>query len=218
MKHYIFTRWNLLDRETDIYNNPKIKNPEKWMAHRIKLFEKYTLPSLKKQTNQNFTWLLAFSEQTPSEIICRYDYIDNIQIIYEYPTDWLNANLPNSEYVITSRIDNDDYYYEDFVKEVQNEASASLFLWKKPDFELVIDVEGVQFDEKTGKFYDNARVSNNSPFISFVEPVRKELKTVYYCSHTNMEGNFLSTKIKKRLSCMVIHDKNICNKIVGSEL
>lgn len=54
-KHYILTRWNLLDSKTDIYNNPLIENPERWMQHRMELFEKYTLPSLKSQTCQNFT-------------------------------------------------------------------------------------------------------------------------------------------------------------------
>lgn len=162
---------------------------------------------------------MAFSDQTSDKILKKYDYINNIKIIFEYPKDWLNNHLPSSEFVITSRIDNDDYYFPDFIKEVQNKFSISQFLWKRKEpFELVVDVDGVQLDLKMGKFYTNNRRSNNSPFISFCEPVREELKTVLYRSHSTMHGLFLNTKIKKKLSCMVVHDWNICNKIVGSEL
>ena len=203
MKHFIFTRFNLTHPTIGrcVYNNTE------WMNHRCQLFEKYTLPGIRQQTCKDFTVLLAFDEKTPEKYINKYKNEPNIKIIYEYPPDWLKKQGLKGD-VLTSRLDNDDYYMPEFVELVQKECT------RKP---LLIDVQGVQLDRKTGKFYDNGRVSNNSPFISLYEDA-KDMKTVFFCSHTKMEWHFESVKVPKVLSCMVIHERNVCNKIVGSEL
>lgn len=211
-KHYIFTRFNLLNRETDIYNNPDIPDPETWMAHRIKLFEKYTLAGMLRQTNKNFTWLLAFSEKTPKDIIKKYDYLDNVKIIYQYPLDWMKRQTPEAEYIITSRIDNDDYYHPLFIEMIQTWAINS------QPYTGIIDIDYTQLDHATGEHYSSQRNTANSPFISLVESWDKDIKTVFHCSHTNMMNHFNHYKINMRMATMVIHDRNISNKIVGDKL
>ena len=207
IEHFIFTRFNVgvYDRE----------DAEEWMAHRIELFEQYTLNSIKNQTCQDFTWLLYFDERTPPEVLCKYDYVDNVRIIFEYHPDFLKTEPIDSHWVLTSRIDNDDYYCETFVEQVQEVAYEYSQTGVVP---LVIDVGGVQLAAKTGKFYTNERDRNNSPFISLLEPNNEDLFTVFHCSHTNMPDVFSSMKINDELSVMVIHDKNVCNKIIGSEI
>ena len=207
VKHYIFTRFN-----AGIYER---EDAEAWMEHRMDLFETYTLPAMQCQTCQDFTWLLYFDDRTPNDIICKYDYIDNVQIIYEYHKDWIQTEVIDNPWVLTSRIDNDDYYENTFVEQVQDVAYDYVKTGKEP---LVIDVGGLQYAHKTGKFYTNERERANSPFISLLERNRGELYTVYHCPHTHMPDEFASMKIYDNLSVMVIHDKNVTNRIIGTEL
>lgn len=116
-KHYILTRWNLLDAKTDVYNFGH-KNPNEWMQYRIFLFDKYCLPSIMNQTCQNFNWLLAFSKKTDPAILKKYESFKNIQIIFEHPTNWLRNNY-SDEWLLTSRLDNDDILEPDFIEEIQ---------------------------------------------------------------------------------------------------
>jgi hypothetical protein len=230
--HWVFTRYNLLDDKTSIYNNPAIPDPVDWMRHRTELFEKYTLPSMKAQTCKNFTWLLSFAKQTPYYLIPvkHWDY-SNIKIIYEYPRTFLRncylfGKFNKGDWIITTRLDNDDFLEPNYIREVQN------YLKEPPNFPcLIVDTDGVQWDIQTDKFYTTDRRTNNSPFLSFIEKVGTDwnslstgelitepLKTCFYCSHTNMINHFPSLKIQKKLYRMVIHDRNISNKIVGEEI
>lgn len=209
-KHYIFTRFNLLDDKTDIYNNFKIEDPEAWMEHRIKLFDR-TLPAMLSQTNQNFTWLLAFSIKTPVEIIEKYEHIHNIRVIYEYPKTWMKKVHPDADCLITSRLDNDDFYHPDFINTIQTYVNHT-WLINKPK---ILDIDYDQLDLATGLIYSSNRITPNSPFLSLMEPWGDDLKTCFHCSHTKMPDQFKAFKIRERLATMVIHDKNQSNKIVG---
>jgi hypothetical protein len=56
-----------------------------------------------------------------------------------------------------------------------------------------------------------------TPLLSGVRP-EEPIKTCFYCSHTKMIDHFPSMKIDKKLYRMVIHDRNISNRIVGKEI
>jgi len=226
MKHWIFTRFNRLDRHTSIYNNSVIPNPHVWMYKRMKLFEEITLPSVMAQSVKNFTWLLSFDMQTPRWIIKEYSKLDNVEIIYDYPKDHLislyGTVLNKGDWIITSRLDNDDIILPEYIEKVQSYFNEEF---------LLVDTDGTQLELSTGKEYTVERRSQNSPFISLIEQVGmpyrsvskdfiidEPVKTVYYCSHTKMEWHFPSLKIPQRLYKMVIHDHNVSNKIIGKEI
>lgn len=226
--HFLVTRWNLLDPTTDIYNYG-IDDPDAWVRRRANLFEKYCLPSVMNQTCQNFTWLLAFSQKTPPDITRRYRNLKNIKIIYEFPRDWLRKNY-SGEYLLTSRLDNDDIYEPDFVEKVQNNVKESAKVGSVGN--RIIDIDGVQWDMKSNKWYDSGRAAPNSPFMSLFENTKKDyysidpkfglikekIKTVLYCSHTKMTRHFVSAKIPKPLYIQCIHHENLANKINGGDL
>ena len=90
-KHFILTRFNLF-----LYgDNPyKIEDKELWMNHRIKLFEKYCLPSVQVQSCKDFTWIIAFDPETDPAVISTYDYLDNVEICYEQPHEYLRRKQP----------------------------------------------------------------------------------------------------------------------------
>ena len=227
-KHYLFTRWNLLDKNTTVYNNPAIKDPGEWMEHRMKLFDEFTLPSVMMQTCRNFTWLLSFDKKTPEWILSKYASFPGVEVIYEYPADYLrrHADLTKDEWIITSRLDNDDIILPEYIETVQSYFDETFRL---------VDVNGYQYDLATKKHSDPDRAGCTSPFISLIEQVGTPwqsissdpseqrlidmpVKTVYYCSHSKMEWHFPSVKNQKRLYKMVIHDRNISNKITGYEI
>lgn len=226
--HYILTRFNLLNPTTDIYNNPKIDNPKEWMQHRINLFDKYTLPSIMKQTCKDFTWLLSFSQKTPQNVINKYKNLRNIRVIYEYPVDYLRKTY-KKDWLLTTRFDNDDILLPGFVEKVQYHVKKST---KVGSFRTeVIDVLGVQWDMKANKWYDSGRNMYNSPFLSLFENTKKPflschvgfgiiegIKTAMYCSHTKMIQHFSACRIEDPLAVMCIHDRNISNSIVGGDL
>lgn len=232
-KHYLFTRWNLLDANTTIYNNPSIKDPEAWMEHRMKLFER-TIESVMLQTYTNFTWLLAFDSRTPSKYYQKYQEFPRVKVIFKYPADWLREEIASvfygygltGDWLITSRLDNDDIILPEYIETVQSYFDGKF---------LLVDTGGYQYDLATKKHYDPDRAGCTSPFISLIEQVgtpwqsiatdpkeakliTEPVKTVYYCSHSKMEWHFPSVKNQKRLYKMVIHDRNISNKITGYEI
>ena len=228
-----------MDANTTIYNNPAVEDPEEWMEHRMKLFDELTLPSVICQTCTDFTWLLAFDRNTPEWIKDKYMSFPNVMIAYNYPADHIKneysaINVPpyNGDWIITSRLDNDDIILPEYIETVQSYFDKT--------FKLV-DVNGYQYDLATGKHYDPDRAGCTSPFISLIEqvgtpwqsigmgevitgnPSEKKLikdpvKTVYYCSHGKMEWHFPAVRSRKRLYKMVIHDRNISNKITGHEI
>ena len=226
--HFVFTRWNLLDSKTTIYNNPAVPDPEAWMEHRIKLFNEYCLPNMMLQKG-SFTWLLAFAPGTPKWITDEYATFPHVKIIFEYPRDWLRRQpIKHGEWVISSRIDNDDTVSINYIERVQAQFNERV---------LLVDIDGVKRDLSTGKYHTVERHSNNSPFISLIEqagvkgtsisndPRERELfddfnhnlRTVYYCSHSKLEWHFPSMKIQEKLYTMNLHSRNVINKLEGNE-
>jgi hypothetical protein len=194
--HYIITPFNygLYKRSWD---------KEAWMEQRLDIFRRYTLPSLQRQTNQNFKWLIRFDPDTPE--IPDFGY-DNIVISHDAGAgQYLNKHV-RTPWLITSRIDNDDYYEPTFVEEIQRCFDER---------EMIIDVDGRQLDAKTGLFYAFPKYRMNSPFLSLIEKRRERYRTVKCYNHGDMRNHFPGMKIHKKLVVQVIHDTNQMNRLTG---
>lgn len=207
-KHFILTRFNLGIYDNNSAYAEKIKDPDRWMAHRVELFERYCLPSVMKQTCQDFTWVIAFDPKTESRYIEQYDYFPFVQVCFEQPHLWLKRRPSEADWLITSRFDNDDQYRPEFVKRVQQAF----------DHETeVIDIDYDVMDSHSGKRYRSMRIRPNSPFLSLVEPWERDPKTALGRPHTVMCDLYPARKIGL-LATQVIHDRNICNKVTEVEL
>ena len=208
--HYIFCRYNLTLFSDNVYG---IEDPMEWMERRRHYFA-WLLMSLGVQTCQNFHFVLFVDANTPSDFIEELDdainkNVEDYQIFEGNHEDWIKQHKTKSDWVITSRIDCDDYYNEDFVKVIQDNF--------KEESEI-LDVKGLQYDSNGDDFYTSGRSNPNSPFITLIES-NKDIKTVYEIQHT-----FMPTKYKSRfagdapLYVQVIHDENISNKIMGVKI
>lgn len=153
-KHLILTRFNIAINygATTRKNNIQLKTScieEEWLEKRFDLFEKYTLPRMRVQTEKNFTWLVFFHSDTPEKYKKRVQeyktVMHNLVPVYMKPVDskchfddYLYEYIKGQKekWILTTRIDNDDLIAEDFteklqsaVKEMRKEECFLSFLW-----------------------------------------------------------------------------------------
>ena len=119
---YIITRFSIYDTSritTTLQSDEKYKEKlfdKQRLNFKFTVFEKITLPSINKQTNQNYTWLIYTSNELPDEymeklinltksndkikIICVNGFIDFF--------DNIRSKLKNKQKYFSMRLDDDD--------------------------------------------------------------------------------------------------------------
>ncbi len=218
-RHFLVTRFNLRVDSWDQTKNGEKVLTEDWLEKRFYLFENFCLPSVKNQHNQQFTWCIYFDENTPVPYRKRISVIaeaySNIKVFYINGADSLKSSLAtfikshvNSEdqYIITTRLDNDDMIHQEFIAVIQ-----SLFV---PAEKTVIDLQnGYQLCIEN----DHAEVRNYTnlfnPFISLVEEI-SFIKTVFSLKHKDWVK--IEDKIEykgNKLWCEVVHRSNMLNSV-----
>ena len=203
MNHFVVIRFNTGNTDPD------------WLEHRMKFFRAFTAPSLRSQTNQNFTPVLLVDPSTPDSIV---DEIKEVGLVYKInsgqkfaPRDtgfksFLTENT-DDEWVITSRLDSDDGYAKDFIERTQSVAL------KKNEF--IMFNNGMVW--KNDKFFLKTQVA--PPFISYIEKVSTKGKpigtvfTVKTHERALQSPNQQYTDRPKWL--MVSHDKNMITEKNG---
>ncbi len=226
MKHYLITEWNvdMVDME--------------WLTARQKLFEKITLPSVMAQSNVSFEWILVSDSRTPDEFKSVLNSYPATVFYYDWGNhDWESPEYNGSgtkggvmqrsidleyiakplqefigeqdtDYVITSRLDNDDGISTDHIDKIQKVAKQH---WKGDRFWLNL-VRGLKYCD--GYVYPVNSAA--SPFISFVEPPHK-LKTTYQVCHTEAKtSGYPMVQIRQGAPTwlQVIHGANLLNKLM----
>ncbi|MFI1772228.1 glycosyltransferase [Thalassobellus citreus] len=224
-KHIIITRFNLSKRwQSDKLGNTVLD--ENWLKDRFYLFENYCLPSIKSQTCLNFEWWVYFDEQLSPEYKKKNEALHssfaNFIPKYEKSYNYFETNMPkelhkkllksNVEWLITTRLDNDDILAKNTVEVIQKHISfkGACLLEIPVGYTMEIGEKSVLRQVTT---YLN-------PFISLVETVssKSQVKSVYYQEHNKWKG--VKNEIVSNLPqwIQVIHDKNISNSAAGKEI
>lgn len=216
-QHFILTKFNL-----GLYNgykrdkNGQKVNNDQWMEHRIKLFEKYCYPSIKKQVNQNFLWLVLFDPMTPQKYLKRIKNYQRYENFCPVFGGWFDDHIkqildPAKEYLITTRIDNDDAFHLQAIKSIQkrfNKENLCLL-----GFPIGYCLEGDHlFLNRSGTY----------SFLTLIEKIQRtdngvEMITVRRKDHLQF---YKSTKIKmiettRPMWLQIIHEKNLVNQAKG---
>ena len=216
-KHYIITRFNLRAKEWQFTKNSTKVLDDNWLKNRFELFEKYCLPSLIAQTNKNFEWVIFFDTETPQFFKDKIEgykqqlpnlvslFVENMELFLPTIQEYIKNN--NQEYVITTRLDNDDCVSKYFVEEIQKN-------FNKQEYEALDFIDGYSLqispDFKLGK-----KRHLYNPFISLVEK-KQNPTSVWSRSHTSWKRE---TRIKrildKRIWMVIIHQENKVNEFDG---
>lgn len=113
---------------------------EAWFDFRLSLFEAVTVPSMKAQSCQDFTWLLVVDQDMPVNARRRLDAaiesMPNVLVeAVEFKTDLKDtvvkiarraAEGRNADYVVTSRLDDDDAMHVDSFSRLHDEVRWTL--------------------------------------------------------------------------------------------
>ena len=218
-KHLLITRFNLKNPEwKQLTKNNESLLDDSWMNERLELFANYCFPSVVNQTNQNFEWLLYFDSTTSDthkskigEIIgnktnIKSFFIDGMPVFNESIIKYVEENI-STEYLITSRIDNDDCIHKDFINEIQKH-------FNKQDFLAIDNIEGYTLQIEPN-FILGKKEHIFNPFISLIEK-NENPKTVWHYVHNMWKKEpRLIHVTEKRLWLSVIHGKNKVNEFDG---
>jgi hypothetical protein len=214
-RHVMITRFNVLYR--DLAHTPAAGKglDASWLAERFDLFERYCLPSVLAQTSQDFIWLIYFNEATAPAFVERARRAcagrDNIRLMFCDAYDHalverdLRAELiPKPEWLLTTRLDNDDGLRRDFMKRVHDNLRFS-------HREALNFPNGIIY--AGGKTYLHRDESN--AFLSLIEPF-EDFKTVLFVMHPDMVQLAPVRQIEGDPAWLqVVHDNNIRNRVRG---
>jgi hypothetical protein len=201
LKHIIYTQfnWGWLDsNRKDVSGIPV--NTFEWLDRRVQLFEAYCLPSIENQSNKNFIWHIVFDERTPEEYYEKYEGRANIIITL---SDGLN-NLVNTalsedpcEYILTSRVDNDDALSTNYVDTVQKvakrhmeEGEEKIFI-NFPNGFYISPATDSSMHDNSSKIMARELFYNSNPFSSLLEKVvsnPKDLDTILAYYSAQLKG------------------------------
>ncbi|GGF17097.1 glycosyltransferase [Flavobacterium limi] len=215
-EHYLITRFNLKNPNWDVTKNNEELLTDEWMEDRMWLFENFCLPSVKAQSNKNFTWLLYLdtttAEKYKTKITDLTSATENIKLFFingmnEFYPEIQKATTSEKPYLITTRIDNDDVISKYFIDEVQKKFASQDF--------LAIDViKGYSLQIKPIYILGKKEHVFN-PFISLIEK-NENPKTVWFNDHTQWKKESRIIQVTdKRLWMSIIHEKNKVNEFDG---
>ncbi|WP_298236781.1 glycosyltransferase [uncultured Algibacter sp.] len=216
-KHFLITRFNLRQPDWKTTKNNVPVLTEEWHKNRFELFVKYCFYSVAAQTNKDFEWLVFFDTTTPKKYKLIIDELDKKLVNFKpFFVEGMEQFLPgiksyvsnfNQEYIITSRIDNDDCLSKDYIDAVQKQ-------FNQQNFTAIDFIDGYTIQTspniKIGKRFDQY-----NPFISLIEK-NDDPKTVWAIRHSHWKREKNIVQIRNhRTWAAVIHQENKINAFVG---
>ncbi|BCW84421.1 hypothetical protein NicSoilE8_20940 [Arthrobacter sp. NicSoilE8] len=129
--HVILTRFNLPSKGFESL----VRAQDGWLKERINLFERYCLPSVQRQTNRDFDWIIYFDPESPEWLLRRIEELNaknTFRPIFrtevspeELLSDIKETVSSHRPLLLTTNLDNDDALSCDFVQRVQDAATVS---------------------------------------------------------------------------------------------
>lgn len=215
--HIVLTKFNLKRPEFVMDRRGDPVQTDEWMAHRIRLFETYCFPSMRDQGRQNFTWLVLFDRDTPArygDLIKKYEAYDRFTPRFLAAPAANPAVLacireaaaPDCDFLITTRIDNDDAFRADAIEVIQSQFSGQ-------SFEFINLPEGAIV--KAEQAFIVREPSN--PFMTLIEKrAGRPFQTVYMDGHHRLGRHGPIRQVPGGPYWLrVIHERNMLNEAEG---
>lgn len=219
-KHFIITPFNI---DVGLKSRKEFLDFQ-FISNRFNFFQNLCYPSVYHQTNQNFSWLVFFDEETPNEFKKSIDKLQNnypnfspiytppnfkksypslIKLIYQHLT-------PLDNYLITTWLDSDDAVANNFVESIQKQFSSQ-------EFEYINFPFGYQVSQK-GLFFEQYLATQ---FLSLIEKIDNDILTCKVMSHhyihnLSRKGLPVRQVITEPLWLQLIHQDNEITKDIPS--
>jgi len=206
--HLILTRFNV--------RSGSIPASEDWLRHRLHYFRDVCCPSIRSQTSRQFRWLVFFDSERESW------FDDEIRRLSEdglFEPVWVEgpfdsgivasvaAEHSSAEWLITSRIDNDDALSHDYVEAVQSQ-------FREQAFEFINFQSGLQMTD-AGELFQTFDPSG--AFISLIEKrTNEQPRCVYFSPHAEVGRHGTIRQVKSHpMWLQMIHGRNLGNAVQG---
>ena len=95
---------------------PHLPTEESWIRNRIAFFERFTLPSLKAQTVQDFRVVLLCGRRFKA-ITSAHKWDPKVEISYQMGRDIFKNSL--ADWISITRIDSDDLFHKEAIEDVK---------------------------------------------------------------------------------------------------
>lgn len=212
-EHVIMTRFNLATPG----NESALRNEVGWLEERFELFETVCLPSVAQQTNQNFTWIIYFDTDTPVQFRKRIAQLQEKFAFNAYFTELFPASgwstslielvAPKTDYVLTTRLDNDDALTVDFVDRLHTAVAQN---------DSVIGA----YNFTSGFVVANDRLyclsHPRNAFFSWLDRNGETIKTAPSIQHMQLHKHGHIHQISGEGTWIqMVHTRNVSNKIRG---
>ncbi len=212
--HLLLTRFNL--KYGGLFD---ARYSDAWMAHRLDLFERFCLPSVARQIETDFRWLIFFDRERSEPWLATIDRLvgaGRFEPVFLDGDGELIAEVgrraAGKEVLLTSRLDNDDVIHPEYIADIRLEATTRLGRGLETPF--VIDVRRASWwDRERG---DVRRSVNRkvSPYATLVERNDGKPRTVLACGHNELAHTFGRVcRIDGYRTLTVVHDQNVLNSI-----
>jgi hypothetical protein len=212
--HIVLTRFNIAGRRPSRFDKGL---DEEWLAHRTGLFRRFCFPSVLNQSEKNFSWLVLLHAGTPPRIrgildecsrSCPQMRLVYVPVLQRRNLSSIVKRLTTSDYLITSRLDNDDALAVNFVETVQK-------AFRPAKLEFINFPNVACYDAVQGRFYTRLRRSN--PFLSLVEERTEAPKTAMFLRHPRAESGYAVRNVRTRtpMALAVTHERNLANTADG---
>lgn len=233
-QHFVLTRFNIGLYDTAIRDKSGRnirETADQWMEHRTKIFESFCMSSVQSQTCRNFKWLVAFDRKTAGRHLewVRHHEREDARFVPVFGSwdkandvlygDFFNSHIADrlehdTQFLITTRIDNDDAMNVRYVETIQK-------MFCEQDFSIINFPDGYSYH--FGRVYQYQHFS--SPFLSLVEKIdwsggTPRFHSVMSRKHTDFDdysygGRFLSFG---PMWIQNIHARNACNVVLGERV
>lgn len=145
---------------------------KEWIDERIGVFNRFTLRSLKNQTNQDFLTLVNYDPVTESlvmDALANHEKLpENVQFVTPKGANILK-NINGYEYLYVVRIDSDNLYHKSFIQQLHD-------CKPKDETQVLINQKGFVYDSVNGKLATYFQVSPS--FYTLVHKVEDYLNGI----------------------------------------
>ncbi|MGW8281548.1 glycosyltransferase (plasmid) [Sphingomonas aurantiaca] len=217
IRHVFLTRFNLATPGREARHRVRAS----WLEERFDLFERYCLPTMAAQTEQDFAWLIYFDDQTPDWARARIERARGVRDFHPCYTalfdadGWARTTLhvvddDRRDVLLTSNLDNDDGLAGDYVARVQAAARAA---WTGRRIALNV-TEG--FVMQGNALYRHRHRFN--AFSNLLES-HEAPKVVHAYSHMEIADHMPMVQVGGGGGWLqVVHNDNVSNRVRGTRV